>query len=281
MPYVLADSRAIANQRVLKGGVVRNDYLSSDYDVTLSRPVNKVKAVELIHAEIPNNKTVTEGWNDKLYFYDNDSTAASVEATLTPGYYTPDELINMINGVMTTAGTSTFTSTYDSNANHYDFVSTTNSRFLLFSEAIADSGITQDDYEAYFRALYLIGIDGLDTGSLSQSYDSEYEIDLRGVRYYTVNLELNGYGNQDVMTTGGSVSFVVPLNNNDLIGFSTYNKAANYPMINEINTVNVNNIRVKVFYEDSQVEREVLFFDTLFLFRLFRDSELIPMPRIG
>ena len=272
MAYILADSRAENTKKALLGEDV-GDYFSSNYEVSLNRPINKVVGIELLHGEIPNSFTVIKDWNDLLIFFDNNSTAAEVQSVLTPGYYTPDEFINMVNGVMTDDGTSTFSSTYDANTNKYTIESTTNSRFLLFSEAIADASVSQSEYERYFRAAYLMGIDGSDTGSLDTSYEMDYPTDLRGVRYYTVNVELNSYGNQAIMTTSGNVSFLIPVDNNSLIGFTKYNSNTDFRVVNSISKVNVDSVRIKVFWEDSTRENEDIPYDTLFLFKIYKEGE--------
>lgn len=270
MPYLIADGRRSIQYGVARDTFPNFTYNPSNFTIELNKPINKVIGIELLHAEIPPTPVVITGWNDYITWYET-NTGTRVSATLTQGYYTPDEFITMVNSVMTAAG-GTYTSTYDANTNKYTIIGTS-SRFLLGSEAFAlfSAGtITREQYNAYFKASYLLGVAIGPSGSttFSTSYELAYETDLRGIRYFTIEVELNGFGNQDVITSKDSVSFVVPKNTKELIGYSTVDREKNYGIINEISNINVNHVHVRTFYEDDNQEDEIFQQDIFCLFKI-------------
>lgn len=254
MPYILADGRRSVKNGVGADGRAWDFESDSNLIIRMDRPINKIQAVSLKYAEINCLPNILEDWNNYVLFYDNGSTASAVTATATQGYYTPDEFISMLNDIMTTAGTSTFTSTYDANTNKYTIDSTTNSRFLSEAEAyaLAVAGtITFPQYYRYLRFTYFIGYSTNDPSSIGTSTTMAYQTDVRGVRYFTILFEIEGYGNFDITGSNRSFSFIVPKNNDELLGITKLKEQSDFMVFNHINDANGNNIHVHLYPEDS------------------------------
>jgi len=115
----------------------------NNFGYQLSRPANNVELMVLKHARLPIMPTVIANWNDIVYFYSaNDGAGATLlSATLTPGYYTPDELVAEMNTQMTAAATTnTFASTYDANTNKITLVGSANMRLSTQALVLAGAG---------------------------------------------------------------------------------------------------------------------------------------------
>lgn len=224
---------------------------SAKFEYRLSKPINKVKAIELLSANIPTAPTVISNWNDLVYFFaaGDGSGSTLLSATLTEGYYTPDEFINMLNTVMTAAATSaTFTSTYDANTNKFTLIADENVRLAAASQISVSAGDL--NYERWGRFGYLIGQDSSTVQTAATSIELTYEWQPKSVRYYTVLIEANGFGNNDMINDKSYFSFCIPTTNDELFGFERFRRNSGFEQISKINNVNVQEITVSTYFED-------------------------------
>jgi hypothetical protein len=85
---------------------------STDFHIKLPTPLENLKSCELVNCQIPHSfYNVISGRNDKVYFRELSGNLLS--ATLNPGSYTAQSFIDHVATQMTTAGTKTYTGTYD------------------------------------------------------------------------------------------------------------------------------------------------------------------------
>lgn len=220
----------------------------SDFHYKLARPVNNVELMKLKYARLPILPTIIAGWNDKVYYYcANDGSGATLlEATLTAGYYTEDELVAELNTKMTANATScTFSSTYDANTGKMTLVGSENTRFATSSS----TGVSTANGEIFKRFALAVGYYNVLVPAAT-SIVMTYAMRLVSVRYFTIVMELNGFQNPECINRNHAFSFVIPNQSTDLQGNVFYSEE-DYSMVNNINHVNVNRIHVKTFLENS------------------------------
>lgn len=102
--YLLIDSRDINYDK----------YSSSDYKYKLPFLLKDVKSIELINANIPNTEYPINESNNKLHFQELNSQVSSdtyYTVSLTPGYYTINELISELQLQLTNIGSSNYSVT--------------------------------------------------------------------------------------------------------------------------------------------------------------------------
>lgn len=222
----------------------------ANFEYTLSRPVNKVSEMNLLHARIPNQYTVITGYNDKVYYYaaSDGSGNTLLEATLTAGYYTEDELTAELNTQMTANATScVYSSTYDTNSNKITLIGSEDTRFA--TQALVASGSSTANGIIYLRVTYLLGLDSVTLKTAGTSLVSPYQVNLVSVRYYTIVIELNGYKHNDSINDTSTFSFIVPTNTDSLQGAIIY-KEEDFRQTNRVNNVNVTKIGCKTYLEN-------------------------------
>lgn len=222
----------------------------ANFEYSLARPVNKVVEMNFLHARIPSQYTVITGYNDKVYYYaaSDGSGATLLEATLSAGYYTADELTAELNTQMTANATSCiYSSTYDTNTNKITLVGSEATRFS--TQTLVTSGSSSADGTIYLRVCYLLGIDSSTLKTAGTSLVNPYQVNLVSVRYYTIVIELNGYKHNDSINDSATFSFVVPTNTDTLQGTIIY-KSEDFKQSNKVNNVNVNKMGIKTYLEN-------------------------------
>ena len=145
---------------------------TSDFYVTLDRPIEKGNHLTLVNAIIPNTYYVFNSNNNVITFNEG---AGSVTATITAGSYGTGALATEIQTQMNGAGLSTdYTVTFDDTTLKYTITKASSTFELEFTVASSP--------------YYELGFTASDTG-LATSQTSANVVSLNGPRYFYLNVD--------------------------------------------------------------------------------------------